>query len=152
MGVADVAFSIGIDASDVAALARVEVGGALILASVGEAVDAIETALIDAIHRNMHFDKGYSTGATYDSVAAHRVSLLETEVGPDTFYDMFVEYGTGQRGAASGTNPPSGYSFGPKPGMEAEPYMEPAYREMEPWMEHRIERGVATGLRRIAHG
>lgn len=53
-------------------------------------------------------------------------------VSTDVEYAAFVEFGTGRRGAASGTKPPKGYVHGAgkkrpnSAGMRAQPYLVPA--------------------------
>lgn len=49
--------------------------------------------------------------------------------GPNTFYDFYVEYGTGKRGAASALAGPGPYSS-TWPGQAPEPYMRPAMDEI----------------------
>ena len=43
-----------------------------------------------------------------------------------TYWAPFNEFGTGQRGAASGVETAAGYNYGSVPGMSAQPFMRPA--------------------------
>lgn len=76
-------------------------------------------------------EKGYSRGALRSSIHVRRSSYdLERLIGPSVDYSAFVEYGTGQRGAASGVEAPPNYHYGGNwPGMEAEPYMQPGLQD-----------------------
>lgn len=63
---------------------------------------------------------------------------VEIRTGTNVDYGPFVEYGTGQRGAAAGVDHPDDYIYGPKPGMAPRPFLRPA------WDEHR--EAVLEGL------
>jgi HK97 gp10 family phage protein len=53
---------------------------------------------------------------------------LTADVGTDVEYAVFVEFGTGRRGAATNMyKRPPGYVHGPKKGMAAQPYLFPAW-------------------------
>ena len=45
---------------------------------------------------------------------------------PEVYWAAFNEFGTGQRGAASGVETAAGYNYGSVPGMSAQPFMRPA--------------------------
>lgn len=56
---------------------------------------------------------------------------LTVEVGFDSPHAVFVELGTGRRGAASSTDPAvEGYEHGGKPGMDAQPFLWPATEQV----------------------
>lgn len=64
----------------------------------------------------------YRTGASVESLSDEVIdegekSTYRLTVG--TFYSIFGEYGTGQRGAATGQPAPPFYRYGSKPGMAA---------------------------------
>lgn len=52
---------------------------------------------------------------------------VQVTTGTPVEYAAFVEYGTGERGAASGVTPEEGYEYGSCPGMTAQPYLRPAW-------------------------
>lgn len=59
-----------------------------------------------------------------------RIDGYVTAGGGDVDYAAYVEFGTGERGAASpGAGP---YSYGSQPGMVAQPYMRPALDTARP--------------------
>lgn len=67
-------------------------------------------------------ERWFDTGASLASVQDETIIEGDTKtyrVGPTMFYDIFGEYGTGRRGAATGRPAPTGYRYGPKPGMAA---------------------------------
>lgn len=70
-------------------------------------------------------------------------------VGTDVAHGPFVEFGTGQRGSASGVAIPEGvdYSYGSKAGMAAQPFLFPAFEQERPTFEENL-RDVG---RRIGH-
>jgi hypothetical protein len=65
----------------------------------------------------------YRTGASVESISEGEITTegdkarFALTVG--TFYSIFGEYGTGQRGAATGQPAPPFYKYGSKPGMSA---------------------------------
>jgi len=65
----------------------------------------------------------YRTGASLGALGKGEVisegSKLIWRLTFGKFYDIFGEYGTGQRGSASGQPAPKGYTYGDKPGMTA---------------------------------
>lgn len=62
---------------------------------------------------------------------------LMGHVGTNVAHGPFVEFGTGQRGAASAVTIPDGveYSYGQKPGMAAHPFLFPAFEAERPQFE-----------------
>lgn len=66
------------------------------------------------------------------SISAFKTAPLEHGVKVGVEYGAFVEFGTGQRGAASAQ--PGGiaddYAHGPSKGMRAQPYLRPALLEV----------------------
>lgn len=61
--------------------------------------------------------------------AAETDDGVEIRTGTNVDYGPFVEYGTGQRGAATGVDHPDDYIYGPKPGMAPRPFLRPAWDE-----------------------
>ncbi len=61
--------------------------------------------------------------------AAETDDGVEIRSGTNVDYGPFVEYGTGQRGAAAGVDHPDDYIYGPKPGMAPRPFLRPAWDE-----------------------
>lgn len=70
---------------------------------------------------------------------------VEIRTGTNVDYGPFVEYGTGQRGAATGVDHPDDYIYGPKPGMAPRPFLRPA------WDEHReaVLEGLVEDLEKV---
>lgn len=70
---------------------------------------------------------------------------VEIRTGTNVDYGPFVEYGTGQRGAAAGVDHPDDYIYGPKPGMAPRPFLRPA------WDEHReaVLEGLVEDLEKV---
>lgn len=88
------------------------------------------------------------TGALQASITTEINDSGRTVVGtvaPHTPYAAFVEFGTGERGAASagaGAGP-----YGPHPGQAAQPYMRPAFDEAKPTILDLFRSNLATQLR-----
>lgn len=65
----------------------------------------------------------YRTGASVSALGQGEVveegGNLIFRLATGKFYDIFGEYGTGQRGAATGQPTPAFYRYGSKPGMAA---------------------------------
>jgi hypothetical protein len=65
----------------------------------------------------------YRTGASVESINEGEVTTegnkAQFTLTVGTFYSIFGEYGTGQRGAATGQPAPPFYKYGSKPGMSA---------------------------------
>lgn len=71
-----------------------------------------------------------------------------SEVGTNVEYAAFVEFGTGQRGAASGlAYLPPNYSHGTIPGQSAQPHLYPAFEEERPKFLERIKREAKDAFR-----
>lgn len=80
----------------------------------------------------------YDTGATLESLEEEVIEEGDTKtyrLSPTTFYAIFGEYGTGQRGAATGEPAPIGYRYGPSAGMEARRYSRIAVGIARPQVE-----------------
>ena len=97
--------------------------------------DAIRNATYDVRNRAVEFapvNKKIGLGGNLRRgiVAHHRG--LQGFVEARAKYAAFVEYGTGRRGAGSGVAPPPDYSYGPRAGMRAQPYMWPAVEAARP--------------------
>lgn len=111
--------------------------------------------MIGDMRSQMHFAN--PTGTLEGSVHAEPEGTAdpwENAVGPGDYvtYSRFVNYGTGQRGAASGIGAPEGYVYGPRPGMSAQPYIEPAYDLAKGAVEAAFAVEIAAALEEIAHG
>ncbi len=68
-------------------------------------------------------------------------------IGTNVEYAAFVEFGTGQRGAASGLSylPPN-YRHGSIPGQSAQPHLYPSFEEERPKFVERIKREAANAF------
>lgn len=80
----------------------------------------------------------YDTGATLESLEEEIIDEGDKKtyrVSPTTFYAIFGEYGTGQRGAATGEPVPVGYRYGPSAGMEARRFSRIAVSIARPQVE-----------------
>lgn len=101
----------------------------VIEAHMTKAMTFMREKLVGDIRSQMHFKN--PTGNLESSIHAEpsEADPWQNSVGPGDYvhYSRFVNYGTGRRGAASGIDPPEGYVYGPRPGMRAQPYMEPAF-------------------------
>jgi HK97 gp10 family phage protein len=88
------------------------------------------------------------TGALRDSITVEIDDTGKTvvgTVGPHVDYAAYVEFGTGQRGAASsgaGAGP-----YGDHPGMPAQPYMRPAFDEIKPQILELFGSQIASQLK-----
>lgn len=95
---------------------------------------------------------GYTGGRLRASIAADdptvRGDLVVGIVGTNVEYAPFVEYGTGQRGAASNVEHPGEYVYGPKPGMSAHPYLRPALDENANEIQKILAAGIRDAIRR----
>lgn len=75
----------------------------------------------EASMRLRWYRTGASVGSLTENITAdEHTATFTLTVG--TFYGIFGEYGTGQRGAATGGPPPKGYRYGSRPGMAARRY------------------------------
>jgi HK97 gp10 family phage protein len=88
------------------------------------------------------------TGALRDSITVEIDDSGKTvvgTVGPHVDYAVFVEYGTGQRGASSADAGPGPY--GDTPGQAAQAFMRPAFDEVKPQVLDLFRSQIATSLR-----
>lgn len=71
------------------------------------------------------------------------------QVGSDVEYSKFVEFGTGMRGSGSSHPPvPTGWVYGPRPGMKAQPFLFPAFEAERP----RFIANVVRKVRKVGRG
>lgn len=71
------------------------------------------------------------------------------QVGSDVEYSRFVEFGTGLRGSGSSHPPaPPGWVYGSRPGMEAQPFLYPAFEAERP----RFIANVIRKVRKVGRG
>jgi HK97 gp10 family phage protein len=72
-------------------------------------------------------------------------------VGTNVKYAPFIEFGTGSRGSTSsallGIQLPSGYEYGDRLGMPAQPFLYPAFRQNKAKITEMIKKEVFRGLR-----
>lgn len=89
------------------------------------------------------------TGALRDSIAStveeDEDTRFSMSLGPQMDYSAYVEYGTGQRGAASPDAGPYAYSAS-WPGMTPQPYCRPALDEMSAQYEDIVAQPIADAL------
>ena len=99
-------------------------------------------------------ERWYRSGASLESLAEEVIDEGERKsyrIGPTTFYSPFGEWGTGQRGAATGQPAPSGWTYGNQRGMEARRFGRIAVENARPQIEDvwRLKvRELATSLTR----
>lgn len=74
---------------------------------------------------------------------------VQVTTGTPVEYAAFVEYGTGQRGAASGVTPEEGYEYGSSPGMAAQPYLRPAWDGGKKGVVKDLEKAVRKELMKL---
>jgi HK97 gp10 family phage protein len=88
------------------------------------------------------------TGALRESITVEVDASGRTvvgTVGPHVDYAAYVEFGTGERGAASagaGAGP-----YGDHPGQAAQPFLRPAFDETKPEVLEMFRSQIATQLR-----
>ncbi len=96
----------------------------------------------------------YRTGASVESLQDEVISEGDKKayrLSPTTFYSIFGEYGTGQRGRETGEPAPVGYTYGPSRGMAARRFSRIAIANARPQIEDvwRLKvRELAAGLTR----
>ncbi len=73
-------------------------------------------------------------------------------VGTNVTYARFVNYGTGRRGASSGVAHPPDYQYGPKQGMKAQPFAEPAFAQATPAIHKAFATAMQAALSEMAAG
>lgn len=83
--------SISVDGAAIAKLAALAGG---VEAALGMGIHHAAEQIAPAIQGNMHFDRGYSTGATEASVSVRDEGPLAVSIGPEMPYDAYVEWGT----------------------------------------------------------
>ena len=122
--------------------------GQFVQARVAPAVEASVTAACNLIQTAAQGYCPVDTGALRDSITVEVDSSGSTvvgHVGPHMPYADYVEYGTGQRGAAS-----EGAGAGPYseswPGMAAQPYMRPAVDENKPAILDLFQSNISTSI------
>jgi len=121
-------FSINLNVDE---LVKLELIGPALERVLTETVIELAVDAVAIIESHMVFTKGYETGELRGSLGVLPEGRFAAHVGPHTDHDAFVEFGTGQRGAQSDVVPMSGYIYGSKPGMEAEPYMTPSVPDVQ---------------------
>lgn len=94
-----------------------------------QALEEVAAEAVEIIIGNMHFDKGYSTGATEESTGYEFVGDLQVAIGPTTDYAGYVEEGTYK--------------------MEAEPFMAPSIPQIEAIAEQYLPVAVEETLTQI---
>lgn len=72
---------------------------------------------------------------------------LAAEISTNVNYAMFVEFGTGRRGSATGTNLPPGYQHGARNGVHARPFLWPAFEEARGPFEKGLKDVVSRNTR-----
>lgn len=80
----------------------------------------------------------YDVGATLQSLEDEIIDEGDKKtyrLSPTTFYAVFGEYGTGQRGRATGQPAPQGWTYGERAGMEARRYSRIAVGVARPQIE-----------------
>jgi hypothetical protein len=83
-------------------------------------------------------ERWYDTEATLGSLEEQVVTEGESKtyrLTPTTFYAIFGEYGTGQRGSVTGKPAPRGWKYGDKPGMSARRFSRIAVGVARPQVE-----------------
>lgn len=101
-------------------------------AAIDKAEDKILAEIGFIVAREAHLRAPVDTGNlanSMDYVVDKAGNKVHAGVTMDAPYAPFVEFGTGQRGAGSGTTPPANYRHGPSMGHVAQPFLEPAVME-----------------------
>lgn len=73
---------------------------------------------VEASMRQRWYDTGASVESLQDEIVDEG-NKKTYRLSPMTFYSIFGEYGTGQRGKETGEPAPVSYRYGPSKGMEA---------------------------------
>ena len=96
-------------------------------------------------------ERWYRTGNTLRSLREEIVTIGDKKVyrlfptarsERGASYPLFGEYGTGRRGAGSGSPVPRGYRHGPKPGMEARRFSRVAVQKARPEILRHAQRRI----------
>lgn len=77
------------------------------------------------------------------------VNGLAAEIGTNVEYARFVEFGTGQRGAATNvwkTSLPNDYIYGSRMGMAAQPYLFPAFVAERENFQKNLRKALRKGI------
>lgn len=115
--------------------------------------DKVMDAIMDALKDGAEFITARSkqivpvrTGALKRSISMDELDAPRKgyTIGPDTYYDVYVEFGTGTRGEGATV-------FGKKwktkiRGQRAQPYMRPALAEARPRIAQALQIGVRKAL------
>jgi len=115
--------------------------------------DKVMDAIMDALKDGAEFITARSkqivpvdTGALKRSISMDELEAPRKgyTIGPDTHYDVYVEFGTGTRGEGTAV-------FGKKwktkiRGQRAQPYMRPALAEARPKIAQALQVGVRKAL------
>jgi hypothetical protein len=130
------------------------------LAHFGERVAEFQEELVEDLrptvmdrYRQSIARRWYDTGATHNTLLEKRErqaprSMFRVEA--TTPYAKFGEWGTGQRGQATGQPAPSGYKYGSKRGIAARRYTRLAVAEMTPELRAQARARVAAFARNVA--
>ena len=123
--------------------------GRYVEAHITPAVVASVKASVKLIENAAKAKAPVDTGALRDSITSSVDESGKTvvgQVGPNVHYAMYVEFGTGIRGAAS-----PGAGAGPYnpswPGMPAQPYMRPAIDENRDAVKELFKGEISLALR-----
>ena len=134
--------------------------------------DRVVKAVQDAMTAHANFMKGWAEGAVRErtatlkgSIEGHADKYADMTVavvsanarsrgkdGNGEMYGPFLEYGTGDRGAAGGmtygghTNPDITYTAG-WPGMDARPFMRPALYDTLPKLRSDLDHAIQGALK-----
>lgn len=114
----------------------------------GDIKGALATGLgkgAKSIQKNAKMLCPVKTGALRNSIKTS-VEVKDTEIDGKVYtnldYAVYVELGTGQRGASSSIDRPEGVSYNPEvKGMAAQPYLAPAYLHAQ--NTHEVENQIA---------
>jgi HK97 gp10 family phage protein len=103
------------------------------------------------VERDAKINAPVDSGTLRNSIT-HKIiedrNLYSAEVGASVDYSDFQEYGTGQRGASSGTIPPSDYEFGSSRGIPAHPFLAPAFFKNSTKIKQIISQAIKKALER----
>lgn len=110
-----------------------EVAEQQILNALGSAVHQTAEQVAMSVRNNIISDGLIESGAMLNSVAAvmENEFAWDVEVGDGIGdpYPVFQEFGTGQRGSASGVEVPPGYVYGGSAGIDAHSFVRNALEE-----------------------
>lgn len=118
-----------------------------------EAKDNIRGAVQESalrVERDAKLLAPVDTGTLRNSIShqlVERNDLTSAIVGTNVFYGKFQEYGTGQRGRASGTITPADYEYGSSLGIPASPFLTPALLRNREVIRRLISRAIQNAIR-----